>query len=295
METAALQALGYLGGQKSVALARRTMRLAKSREAQAAATAIQKIARGVSTRRSKYVNKLRQEKSNLGKPRGSETAKRHLATTNGYDNFEENQWHHKDIAEIERVDNTAVAALNRRQRDIIQLVGFKICFTIRLLDSAVGTHPVNYANFAVVACKNRGSVDQTDWFRAVGPDSRQINFNDSSLTAFDRHCLPINNDEFVVLKHLKNRLTYQTDVFEGAKGTGRLWHEEFYVPINRQIQYEGANGFPETSFAIAWWTGKEGQTAVESQINTAFPCSIEYRVVTYFKEPQPVMKYQYRS
>lgn len=271
MESTALQALGYVGGRQSTQLAKRVMRLAKSTEAQQAAKVLQRLARGRNAR-TKYVNRLR----GLGEVAGTDTSKRSEIATDGWQLKAQNTLHIQRIALLPQ-DATKI---NARNRQTIYLGGFKVCMQF---DHVVGSN--YYCNLAVVAGKFRGEITGTDFFRGNG-ENRQLDFT-ASITAFDRHCLPLNSDEFHVLKHI--RFDLHADVNENPESTKQR-RFEFYVPVNRQIRYEDSTSvFPETDFALCYWFGEKGQNNVASQDTSVSPLRVEYKVIQFFREPQPLM------
>jgi len=71
-----------------------------------------------------------------------------------------------------------------------------------------------------------------------------------------------------------------------------VWNYETYIPINRQIRFEGSEASPETKFQICHWVGKVGETIIGSNVARAGAYRMDMKVVTFFKEPLPVLEFR---
>jgi len=247
-----------------------------------AASKIASAFRGYRTRR-------RGRGGEVGMRAGVGTAKRNQVNSDGSVAFNQNQLYTVDIIPINRQDATSVAALNRRDRDMVHMVGVKICINFRCRSTAA-----QYCNFAVLAARHRGAIDGTDWFRDNGAQLRSVNFSDTNLNSLERHCNPINSDDFIVLAHKRWEMFDRPDWANAGKPgsyaqrrTIRIW-----VPINRQIRYEGDGDNSEQAIHMAWWFGGQGLNQVDSQNQTDVG-DVEYHAISYFKEPMPVYKMAY--
>ena len=165
--------------------------------------------------------------------------------------------------------------LNDRERDIIDLRGFKLCVTVlNLLDN----HQVT-VNLAVISGRvsPTGTPNVTNFLR--GHDGERVmNFN-TFRDNNELHCSAINTDDYHIFTHkrlvLKKQNSNQTD----------FAIKDWYVPIKKQIRYDTAF---ETSlnrqFYFVWWCDK--QLAPNGDPVTSNTMEMQYKVTTYFREPR---------
>jgi len=174
---------------------------------------------------AKYKKRL----SRVGEDPNTSQTKQNQYRTDGLIAHSSNQLNAIELLQVPRISGTFT--LNSRLRDIVYLSGFKVCITVENTDAADWL----YFNLALVSAKNRGSVgDKVDFFRNYAGESRQINFDDATLNANDRHCLPINTDEYTVHFHERRLISNNASTSEtrGSK-VARVWTYETYVPIKR--------------------------------------------------------------
>ncbi len=175
-------------------------------------------------------------------------------------------------------------ALNERERNIINLRGFKICQEV----TNQSTQKALYYNVAVICPRtSQGSISNTDFFRSQGSGTaRGTNF-DTGLTSNEFHCLPINTDNYTVLKHRRYRLgpaTQSSGVIGGSQNN--YMNIDWYIPIKRQIRYESGIGNPtDGNIYIVYWADRFDTNAGTLAQANAF--RLQERYVTYFKEPKP--------
>lgn len=172
-------------------------------------------------------------------------------------------------------------ALNQRERDHVRFSGVKCCIEYR---NASG-QPL-YLNVAVIGLKaTSGNVPDTQNFFRGSTDSRTISFS-TALTSIQFHCLPINTDDYVIMRH--KRMLLASDLQgEGAyKSDGRAFGSmEFYVKINRQIRY-----FPESTVPtdgrifLVYWADKHGEPGGALAQSNAFVFNMRH--VQYYHNPK---------
>ena len=143
---------------------------------------------------------------------------------------------------------------NKRERDMIDLRGLKLCYAFRN-DINI---PIN-VNVALVHDKRSKpaevSVSTDGFFRGDGGASRSRNFN-TFMNSIEFHCTPLNTDRFDVLMHKRFHLgtgsataTYNTNVDRNFINLME------YVPVNRQIRYDDDNN-PEDQIWMVWWADR---------------------------------------
>ncbi len=168
--------------------------------------------------------------------------------------------------------------LDARERGLVNIRGFKICMELENL----GEKPL-YFNYAVIypkACIAEDLIEANNFFRSSG-NERGADFGDA-LTSNEFHCLPINTDKFVILKHKRM-------VVPGANtNSGRTYRNiDFYCKLNRQMRYDDFDATsPEGGhvFLVFWMDvfGTTGGTAPQTG-----QCAISERIITYFRETKP--------
>lgn len=185
------------------------------------------------------------------------------------------------IQNVTEIDHTTTNEIEKRQRQMVNLRGIKICVAVKN-DLTV---PL-YFNWALLALKcGAGSVPNTgDFFRASQAD-RSKGFS-TALNALEFHCLPINTDKYIILRHKRFRLaanggTAYTD------GTGKSYMNfDFYQKIGRQIRYNNlASVDPGAGdvYVVYWADGFNGAA---SDLATPNAFDISQRYITYWREPK---------
>ena len=230
-------------------------------KAKKAASSIQKAFRAS---RNKYKGL-----ESMGHPSGTATAKTDTGTQNTLLtstrtlNFEQ-------LINLTRGDN-----INARERDIIDLRGFKVCIQMQNLRLST---PM-YVNVAIVSSKfdPTSSPSVTGFFR--GQDATRGDDFSTSLQSLEFHCLPINTDKYFIQTHRRYKLAaFNTDQVDYAM-------KEFYVPIKRQIRFDNsASGSLNRQFYLVWWCDTLLAPGGAAAIPSAF--NFQYKVVTYYREPK---------
>lgn len=171
--------------------------------------------------------------------------------------------------------------LDLRERDTAVIKGFKVCMEVQNTNV---TEPMYY-NVAVLVPRDEIGTDSDDFFRAQGGTSRTDNFDPASLSANELHCLPINTDKFIILKHKRFRLSRNN----ANSNDTMSCNVDFYMPINRQLRWDDATGTPRKDIFLVRWASFFGRTAgtaaASGQNDTSETYQQSCRVVTYFADP----------
>jgi len=168
-------------------------------------------------------------------------------------------------------------AINQRQRDMINLLGFDLVMEIRNLR----TIPCQF-RMAVISPKVSKIVPSIDFFEgSEGARGRDFSTTLNSMSFFDR---PINPDLYNVL--------YTRKFTIGAKAGGTLYNGTLenvfrftkYVKVNRQIRYEGdAVGDCVNPIFVVYWID-DYQNAADAPIVTN-AANVSLKTVIRFKNP----------
>jgi len=170
--------------------------------------------------------------------------------------------------------------IDDRTRDVINFRGVKICASI-VNKSTTGNGEKMFWNMAVISPKaenHTAGVSTTSFFRGNGA-TRTVDFS-TALTAIDFRCLPINTDNWIILKHKRMTLA----PFSSTEGlNGRV--VEFYLPLKRQIRYENAGSNPAgKEVFLVWWLDKQdtaGGTALTGNV-----ADWQLKINRFFREPK---------
>lgn len=178
------------------------------------------------------------------------------------------------------IPKTADNDIQGRQRDIVNYRGVKLCMELRNLTDA----PI-YFNMAVLVAKSRRVVQTADFFRG-NEDDRSKDFGDA-LTGLQFHCLPINADEYIIMKHKRWTLNV---ISNGAAVTGysREFGSSFktvsmYIPIKRQLRYDKDSTTPIEPIYLVYWLDRFG--AAEDQTTVPNQVQMSEHHIAYWKEP----------
>lgn len=163
--------------------------------------------------------------------------------------------------------------IDRRERDAIHVLGFKIRFNIRSLTTVQG---LNWT-YAVIAAKNSSATapTATGFFRDYSAQ-RSIDFG-TTLNGIQFAKYPVNEDLYRVLHK-------GTFFLEPAGLTGANTAVDEYVKLDRQITYNSSTGNPNTRMWVVYWC--DIHTAVAGNAPVAGAAYVVENHLTYFKEPQ---------
>jgi len=182
------------------------------------------------------------------------------------------------------LDLTAFAqgtAMNQRQRQHVNMRGFKICMEVK---NTTTNTPI-YFNQAVIAPKNTTlGIDTQNFFRQSS-DVRAVSFS-NALSGLEFHCLPINTDDYTVLKHRRYVLNTGNQPGSWNKQGGSSWiNTDWYIPLKRQTRYNNSESTTATDgrvFHVFWFAFWNQATGVAP----GACAGTSIRVVTYFREPK---------
>lgn len=210
----------------------------------------------------------------IAHPIGFNTAKRcvtHETTNTAYGT----RWHYG--WEITNIPVTTTGEIDKRDRDMVDLIGFRIEWSLRnAVDQPLIIH------MAVVAKKNATSFSSTNFFRGVGQD-RGINFG-TSLTSLEMNNNSINTDEYVVLLHKRIMLqgVNQSASFYQLEGRNYKFIKT-YIPIRRQLRYDSTSLCNEPIHVCLWADGLISASGAASVPSSFFLSS---RTIAIFREPK---------
>lgn len=178
---------------------------------------------------------------------------------------------------ITALAKTSTNDINERQRDLVEFIGAKICMEMR----NELTDPLN-VNVAVIHPKKAQTVSANGFFRGYG-NARSVDFS-TVLSSNDMHCLPINADEYTILRHKRFTLAAAPGSTKYADNVGASFAKvQFYVKLKRQIRYENNSSLAvEGNVYLVWWCDKILMDASSPAVAGALPYDV--KIYKYFKE-----------
>lgn len=215
---------------------------------------------------------LTRNKGQFGRRVGTNRVKLNFLWESAIANRDGRTLHHVDITNIPKG-----TAINDRQRDLVNLRGFKINGWFR---NRFGSEGV--LHIALLQPKFEKTLEQTDFFRTggtAGSNSRGTDFS-LGLTGLEMASLRINPDKFNILFH--NRITLKPTTNEHGQSY-RM--ENKYFPINRQLSYDDDNT-PKCNSPIffVWWydalASPTAQTILVDSLETT------YTIHALFNDPR---------
>lgn len=227
-------------------------------------------------------------KSEIGERVGHSTCKRAITQFN--DQAAQNQTFATNIINasgniFNLAQSNASNDINRRQRHIINCRGFNI----RVFARNNGRPPL-YLHLALIAPRDdKAGVLTTDFFRGYG-DTRGEDGQGIIPSFLDQNFSPINTDEYVVVRHWTKYIApdsqLATNDYVNNRGVNHCT-SQIYVPINRQIRYEG-DGAGETNdnMQLVWWAATPDKLG-GTNVSSATALTMLYRVTMFFREPKP--------
>lgn len=245
-------------------------------------------------RRSRYRRRYKKprlyKRSRIGMPVGYATTKRSLVLNAAGQSVDTRVLYSRDITWIAKTINNEI---DQRQRDLINLRGFKIEYALRSENPA--TRPV-YVHMAVLAHASNTSVpsDQQDncvdtenFFRGSGA-ARAINFT-TGLSGIQLNKLNINQDIYSVLRRwtirLETRRAETGSIRNSSVQSDRTGKK--YIPVRRQVRYDE----PSTNdvatagrMFLVWWAEYVAGMPANGLATTG-AVNADWHVVTYFNEP----------
>jgi len=231
-------------------------------------------------RRGKAVKKSLFSRTKIGERVGTTSAKTNVPQNTAGINQDTRTLYALDLTNLTQGTNPF-----NRTRSLVNMRGFRICFHVR--NNAVD--PL-YFNFAVIAPKDdlgSAGIPTANFFRSNQGD-RSVTF-DTTRSGLEMHCLPINTDDYTILKHKRFILNSVNNVSNvvmsreyGATWTTFTW----YIPLKRQVRYNAPEGATPTDgrvFYVYWASSVRATSGSPVAVNTI---TTDARVVTYFREPE---------
>lgn len=177
------------------------------------------------------------------------------------------------------ISHTASNVVNGRQRNIVNISGFKICWELRN-ESNAGL----WFNYAIIAPRNDlGGPTTPDFFRSNGTE-RGEDFS-VSLDSNRFHCANINTDKYIVLKHKRSMFIPTANTGTDIAHSGKNFrHYQMYIKMKRQIRFDStATAIPTTRQPyLVYWMDKvltPGGTAATTVATE------NLHITTYWREP----------
>jgi hypothetical protein len=151
-----------------------------------------------SSKRSKF------SADNIGFDPGTETTKRYQSANLNGTLRNSRTLHTFNLCQVPLQATNTGPTINTRERQLINLKGFKFCVEVRNETTA----PMYY-NWAIISPKDSTAtaISSTEFFRGNGISRNQA--FDTTLSG-QMHCLPINSDKFTILEHKRFRLNTST-------------------------------------------------------------------------------------
>lgn len=175
-------------------------------------------------------------------------------------------------------------AINQRERDIVNFIGINLTCEWRNL-----SNEVLQCHVAIVSPLATPNVNVTNFFRNPNGTRRARDF-DTTLASTEFMNLPINTDEYVVLKHERFTLgrvkdeTVTTEV-DNLSGDPNYKSMKMWLPVNRQLRFDGTNDTPQDSpIFLVYWVDKFMTPENQIPENDAFQMS--FLATQVFREPK---------
>lgn len=163
-----------------------------------------------------------------------------------------------DLTDIELDQTNGISPINHRDRDIINVRGFKIegaVFFNQVTATTYYPHTFHLAIIAERGCSSQWATTQadfvpdTDFLRAYD-SNRAIDLN-TNLTSLELRQAHINKDKYIVLAHKKFTLQPLDNAAAGNPyhkyGSSKTFR--MYLPLNRQVRFE--NYITNNDLAVA--------------------------------------------
>ena len=183
------------------------------------------------------------------------------------------------LANIDR--QTAFTQLDRRERDLVNIRGFKICLHMRNNTLTTRVH----FHVALLCPKEGLTVQITDFFRGNGAADRNIDFNTVQTNFLTTYCNGINTDLYTILFHKRYTIDYNNDTGVGLFGKRQNNYVFFhkYVKMKRQMRYDGTNATPESNppILMLWYDDYNRGTGAAASTGAI---ELSTHIVTYWRD-----------
>lgn len=217
--------------------------------------------------------RARFDRTRVGDEPGQDNCKTNLIRNNGLVNKDTRTLYSTELTEIE-----LGTAQGQRERNLINVRGFKICAEFKCLS----TEPL-YINMAVLTVRNGQTLDATDFFRA--PQSlgeRAVDFS-TIRTGLEMHCYPINTDKYHVWKHMRTQLVPGNSPTTTVSLEGYSYHTvDFFIKFGRQLRYQNNTTPTSGNTFFVYWADRFGAAGGSAVQVTDY--AVSEKLITYFRE-----------
>jgi len=174
--------------------------------------------------------------------------------------------------------------INARERDHMTLTGIRSCIHLRN-----SLEQPQWVHVAIVGVKQTtGNVPNTTKFFRANGTNRVTDF-DNSLTGLEFMCLPINTDDYTILKHKRFNLPGTASSTPGeANFNNRPNYRmlKMWTKVKRQIRYEDNNNTSNTDGRLWMLVWCDYVETPGGSVPTANALAFTSRHVTYFSDPK---------
>lgn len=237
---------------------------------------------GTKRRRIKGKRAKIRARRKIGEPIGLSTAKYNLCVNYFGSLRDSNTLHNDNINLLLRGDE-----INQRERNIINLRGWKIDMTI--FNQTASPQIVNVA--ILQNTNNDGGPQNSNFFKAEGDTTERAVDADSTISVLKWAHGIINRELYNVLMH--KRFMIGPNALFSDFDSGAVMHSwknfKRYVPLKRQISYDTAGNEPMSNDVhICWWT-----TLIKNQVTpgvstpTVNAVLFNMQVRQVFRDPKP--------
>lgn len=205
---------------------------------------------------------------NIGEPIGTASVKTRV------DNADVN-YATRDLFSSSLVKIPQGQGWSERERDSVNVRGFQVNFSVV---SNLSSPSILQVNVAIIAPKNKQTVDKVDFFRSLANSAdRAVDFG-IGLTGEEMHDLPINSDDYTILKHKRYRLNNPAAGVSNFHLKKRWW-----IPLRRQINYTNTldNSAISPVYLVHWYSVMNSAGGDTSIANAA---NVQWRVITFFRD-----------
>lgn len=218
--------------------------------------------------------RIRFSRKNIGERVGSDNAKRAIVDSQLVTNTLDTRF----LYSHEITDLTQGTTEDERLRRVANIRGWKVCLEIMNLGEQA-----QYWNIAVISPKKSNSVSNNDFFRAYN-DEREQAFG-TSLSGMELHCLPINTDEYTILRHERHILAARLSGGTSLDLTRANYKQlNWWVPLRRQLRYDSGAATTEHKVYLVYWLSRVSSDAGDAA--TPADGCIQRKVVCVFREPK---------
>lgn len=226
-----------------------------------------------------YKKKKRFSRKYIGENPGTSNSKRHCPWNTGPTSVSTRKLYQAELTVVPR-NSSAIDGINTRQRDVINVRGFKVRMEIM---AATGGVRAWCFHWAVIAPKDGQDLNTDGFFRNDG-DNRAVEFS-TQLSSLEMNTLHINSDKYTILKHRKFYLAQATTTTNVSNSnTVNSWHYvNAWIPLARQLRFNRESSTPVSGsvYLVYWFDGAnsaKGSNEIPGQV------LVSTNTVCYFRE-----------